>query len=304
MDTSALQIFVEVVRRGSFAAVARDRDVDPSVVSRTIGGLEQELGGRLFQRTTRRLALTEAGRAFFDRVGPVIEELQRARDSVAEASARPRGTLRVTTSVSFGERCIVPLLPRFMTTYPELTVDLLLVEAIVDLVAERIDVAIRLGHLPDSSLVVSRLVRTSYVVCASPAYLAAHAPIKRPGDLGDHECLLFPFSGFRTRWIFRDRKKRLSEVPVHGRVIISTAVALQHCAVAGMGVTLLPQWMVEADLRAGRLLRVLGNYEVTASDYETGIWVVYPSRAQVPAKVRAFADFLRREFAKSPPGSM
>src|SRR6516165_4667377 len=128
MDTTALQIFVEVVKRGSFAAVARDRHVDPSIVSRAIKGLEDELGSRLFQRTTRRLSLTEAGVAFFDRITPAVEKIERARESVAEAGRIPRGTLRVTTSVSFGERQLVPLLPKFRALYPELMIDLVLTE--------------------------------------------------------------------------------------------------------------------------------------------------------------------------------
>ena len=300
MDVTALEIFVDVVRRGSFAAVARDRDTAPSVVSRTIAALEEELGGRLFQRTTRRLALTEAGTVFFDRVRPVIEELQRARDAVAEADTQARGTLRVTTSVSFGQRRLVPLLPRFMALYPDLTIDLLLTELVVDIVAEGIDAAIRLGHLAESGLVARRLMRTSYVVCASPAYLASHEEIRRPEDLRGHECLLFPFPGFRTRWIFRDRKGGIREVPVRGRVVISTAIALQQCAVAGMGVTMLPDWMVAADLASGALKRVVGDCDATASDFETGIWIVYPTRTHVPLKVRVFSDFLRKSLKEGP----
>ena len=299
MDVTALEIFVDVVRRGSFAAVARDRDADPSAISRTIASLEEELGGRLFQRTTRRLALTEAGTVFFDRVQPMIEELRGARESVAEANTHARGTLRVTTSVSFGQRRLVPLLPRFMALYPDLTIDLLLTESVVDIIAEGIDVAIRLGHLTESGLVARRLLRTSYVVCASPAYLAAHAEIRRPEDLRDHECLLLPFPGFRTRWIFRERKSQTREVPVRGRVVISTAVALQQCAVAGMGVTLLPNWMVADDIASGVLKRVLGDYDVTASDFETGIWMVYPTRAHLPLKVRVFSDFLRKSLKEA-----
>ena len=175
MDTTALHIFVEVVKRGSFAAVARDRHVDPSIVSRAIKGLEDELGSRLFQRTTRRLSLTEAGVAFFDRIAPAVEKIERARESVAEAGRIPRGTLRVTTSVSFGERQLVPLLPKFRALHPELMIDLVLTETVTDLVAERFDVAIRLGQLSDSSLVAKRLFHTEYRVCASPEYLAGYA---------------------------------------------------------------------------------------------------------------------------------
>ena len=138
-----LQIFVEVIRQGSFAAVARDRNLDPSSVSRAIAGLEAELGVRLFQRTTRQLSPTEAGTAYFERIEPLVEEMQQANNLATDMSRQPKGTLRVTASVSFGQKCIVPLLPNFGTLYPDLTVDLLLTDAVVDLFAERIDVALR-----------------------------------------------------------------------------------------------------------------------------------------------------------------
>lgn len=298
MDTSSLEIFVETVRRGSFAAVARDRGVDPSVISRTIRALEGELGGRLFQRTTRRLALTEAGTLFFERVVLIVEELARAKLSVVEMSGRPAGTLRVTTSVSLGERCLVPLLPRFMERYPDISIDLNLNDSVVDIVAERYDMAIRLGRLADSGLVASRLATTRYLVVASPGYLAEHGPITTPDDLRRHNCLLFPYAGFRNRWVFRDPTGGLAEVPVHGRAVISSAVALEHCALAGMGVALLAEWLVGEDMRAGRLVQVLSTYDVTpaSGNFDTAIWFVYPSREHVPLKVRVFSDFVRDAF--------
>jgi DNA-binding transcriptional LysR family regulator len=298
MDTSSLEIFVEVVRRGSFAAVARDRELDPSAVSRTIRSLETELGGRLFQRTTRRLALTEAGAVFFDRIVPVVDDLARARVSVAEMNGRPAGTLRVTTSVSLGERCLVPMLPRFMELYPELAIDLNLNDTMIDIVAERYDMAIRLGRLADSALVASRLAPTRYVVAASPGYLAVHEPITSPGDLRRHSCLLFPYAGFRSRWVFRDRSGELSEVPVRGRTMISSAIGLEHCALAGMGVTLLAEWLIGEHLRAGRLVKLFDDHDVTPApaNFDTAIWFVYPSRAQMPLKVRVFSDFVRDAF--------
>jgi DNA-binding transcriptional LysR family regulator len=295
LDTSALQIFVDVVRRGSFAAVARDRDVDPSIVSRAVKALEDELGSRLFQRTTRRLSLTEAGTVFFDRIAPAIEEIERARDSVAEATATPRGTLRVTTSVSFGERQLVPLLPRFTALYPELAIEVVLTEAVIDLVAERIDVAIRLGQLADTSLVATRLFHTRYVVCASPDYLARHPPIRRPADLEAHECVLFPYWGFRTRWTFRDTGGTIEEVMVRGKLTVSTGISVEACVVAGMGVTILPDWLVAANLKQGKLSALLEDYESTATSFDAGGWLLYPSRERMPLKVRVFADFLRRE---------
>ncbi|MBE9003997.1 LysR family transcriptional regulator [Fortiea sp. LEGE XX443] len=297
MDLSVLQIFVEVMRQGSFASAARDRNIDPSSISRAIASLESELGVRLFQRTTRQLSPTEAGIAYFERVEPLVEEMQQAINLVADIAGHPKGTLRVTASVSFGLKCIVPLLSQFDTMYPELTVDLLLTDAVVDLLAERIDVAICLGILADSTLIAQQLMVTRYSVCASPGYLKRWSQPKRPTDLAQHNCLLFPLSGFRSRWIFKDVNGEISETSVHGRTIISSAIALQECAIAGMGLALLPHWLIGEDLYTGKLVNVFPDYEVTATNFNTAAWLVYPSRAYVALKVRVFIDFLKQHIS-------
>lgn len=206
MDISALHIFVDVVRRGSFAAVARDRSVDPSSISRPIVALEAELGIRLSQRTTRQLSLTEAGLVYFERVEPLVEEMAQARLAAVDLGARPTGVLRLTAAVSFGQKCIVPLLPAFSASYPELTMELMLTDAVVDIVTERIDLAIRLGPIPDSTFIARELLRTTYSVCASPDYLRRCGPIDTPDDIRGLNCLRFqwlafgPSGYFETRW--------------------------------------------------------------------------------------------------------
>ncbi len=293
MDVSTLQLFVEVVRQGSFAAVARDRRLDPSSVSRAIANLEKELGVRLLQRTTRQLSPTEAGLTYFERVEPLVEELHQALAVTTDMSQQPKGQLRVTASVSFGLTCIVPLLPQLSAQYPDLTVDLLLTDAVVDLLAERVDLAVRLGRLADSTLMAQRLMPTRYSVCASPAYLSRAAPLQQPQDVEHHDCLRFPLAGFRSRWRFQDHDGGLTEVAVSGRTVISSAIALQQCAIAGMGLALLPHWLIEADIQRGDLVRVLPEYAVTATDFNTAAWLVYPSRSYIPRKVRVFIDFLK-----------
>ena len=294
MDLSVLQLFVAVMRQGSFAAVARDRNIDPSSVSRAIATLEKELGIRLFQRTTRRLSPTEAGTTYFVQIEPLLEELLRARDLATDVSGQLRGQLRVTASVPFGLKCIVPLLPAFADLYPELSIDLRLTDAVVDLIAERIDIAVRLGILEDSTLIAQRLMQTHYRVCASPDYLQKSAPLKQPPDLEQHNCLRFPLAGFQTRWIFKDQAGDRSEIPVHGTLTIANMTALQHCALSGMGLALLPSWLVDEDLRAGTLVDVFPRYEVTATDFRTAAWLVYPSRTYVPLKVQVFIEFLKQ----------
>ncbi|WP_299491087.1 LysR family transcriptional regulator [Acaryochloris sp. IP29b_bin.137] len=294
MEISVLKLFVDVVRQGSFAAVARDLNIDPSSVSRAIAGLEKELDLRLLQRTTRQLSLTEAGKTYFDRIEPLIEELQQASDLATDVVGQPKGQLRVTASVSFGLKCIVPLLPQFEQHYPELSVDLVLTDAVVDLLTDRIDIAIRLGLLQDSTLIAQQLMRTHYRVCASPDYLQRSPPIKTPQDIADHQCLRFPLAGFQTQWLFKDAQGTFTEVPVHGKLIISNGIALQHCAIASMGLALLPNWLIHEDLRSGKLVDVLPAYEVTGTDFSTAAWLVYPSRCYVPLKLRVFIEFLKQ----------
>jgi DNA-binding transcriptional LysR family regulator len=293
MDLSALQLFVDVMRQGSFAAVARERNVDPSSVSRAISLVEEEVGARLFQRTTRQLSATEAGTAYFERVAPLIDQMAMAAEAAGDLSRHPQGTLRVTASVSFGLERVVPVLPEFNERYPQLNVELLLDDSMIDLLPARIDVALRQGALPDSTLVAQSLVRTRYFVVASPQYLARRGMPALPQDLSSQEILAFPFKGFRSRWIFRSPDGAIVEAAVDPRVQISSAVGLQRCAVDGMGIALLPHWCLGADLAAGRLTRLFDGFEISATDFESAVWMVYPSRAYLPLKVRVFMDFMK-----------
>ncbi|MEM1255636.1 MAG: LysR family transcriptional regulator [Cyanobacteria bacterium P01_H01_bin.21] len=299
MDISVLQLFVQVVKQRSFTAVARDRDLDPSSVSRAIAGLEAELGVRLFQRTTRQLFPTEAGQTYFNRIEPLLEEMQQAIDATIDISEKPKGTLRVTASVAFGHHCIVPLLPEFASRYPNLTVDLWLTDTVVDFLTNQIDVAVRLGILSDSTLMAQRLIPTHYAVCGSPAYLQRSESLQQPADLAHHNCLLFPLTGFRSRWLFKSKDEQLTEVSISGHTIISSAIALKQCAISGMGLALLPNWLVNEELCSGILINVFPEHKVTATDFNTAAWLVYPSRAYVPLKVRVFIDFLKQTISTS-----
>ena len=296
MDLEVLNTFVEVMRQGNFAAVARDRNVDPSSISRAIAGLEKELGVRLFQRTTRKLSPTEAGSLYCDRIKVAIEELQQAKELVTEAE-QPKGTLRITASVSFGLKCLIPLLAEFETLYPQLNQELLLTDARLDLLTERIDLAIRLGHLEDSTAIAQKLMSVRYSVCASPKYLLRHGKIERPEDISQHNCLCFPLAGYRSRWIFCDRQGIKSVIPVEGRTIISNAIGLQQCAIAGMGLALLPHWLTDAEIKTKNLVEVLPDYDVTATDFDTSAWLMYPSRSYIPLKVKVLIDFLQQYLA-------
>jgi DNA-binding transcriptional LysR family regulator len=296
METDQLRLFVEVARRCNFALVARDRAIDPSSVSRLIAGLETDLGVRLFQRTTRRVVLTEAGHRYLSRVEPLLNDLDHARDEVLAVSGELVGTLRLTTSIAFGRQRLVPLLPAFRTQFPRLRLELLLTDAILDLVDERVDLAVRLGPSFDTSLVGIKLCDTRYLVCASPDYLKRVAPLRQPHDVASHRCLLGAQPEFRTRWLFRNPRGAVSEVAVDGDLVVSNPLALRDCALAGMGPCLLASWLVEDDLAAGQLIDLFPKYRVTATDFQTAAWLLYPSRTYLPNKVRATIDFLKRHW--------
>lgn len=297
MDSRSLELFATVAQRGSFAAVAKERNVDPSSISRTIAELEAELGLRLFQRTTRSMTLTEAGEIYLARIEPLIEELVRAREAAAQVTGTPRGVLRLTASVTFGQTRIVPMLPEFRRRYPELGVECIFTDANMDLVADRIDLAVRLAPAVEGEVIATKLMDTQYRVVASAAYLAAHPPLRAPSDLSARRVLLFNLRAYRTRWLFRDRAGHEESVPIAGDVTISPAGSLLTAAAVGLGPALLPDWLVDDAIRDGVVADVFPDHRVTATTFETAAWLVYPSRNYLPGKVRAMVDYLKEQLA-------
>lgn len=294
MDTVGLRILVDVARRGSFSVVARDRAIDPSSVSRAVAAIEAELGTRLFQRTTRTLALTEAGELYLARVAPLVEELERARDDLVSARTDPAGAIRLTASVAFGQIRVVPLLAAFGAAFPRLELELILSDANLDLVADRIDLAIRLAPSYRADVIGVKLVPTRYRVMASPSYIEREGWPGTPEALSDQESLRFNLPDYRTRWLFR-RGANVTEVPIGGRIVISNALALRSAALAGLGPALLGDWLVHDDVAAGRLVDLFPDFEVAATTFDTAAWLLYPSKEHLPRKVRAVIDFLRKE---------
>lgn len=295
MNINDLETLVCVIRNGSFAAAARELAVDPSSISRTVAALESELGTKLLQRNTRQLSLTEAGTVFTERLAPVLEELAQARIAALDTTSVVRGRLKITVSNAFGMRCVSPLLPAFCDTYPEVELDLVMTESPVDLIAERVDVAIRVGNLRDSSLVAVPLLQVRYHVVASPEWIRRHGPsLSRPEDLASVPCLCFAMLGFRDHWHFTaEGQTQAIDVAVRPRMVATNALLLRECALAGVGPTLLADWMVGSDLLTGALVDLFPAYSVSTANAPTTAWAVYPSRTHVPAKVRAFIEFMR-----------
>lgn len=299
MNLDDLLLFAETSRLGSFAAVAKARGTDPSTISRRLAALEDGLGVRLFQRTTRTLTLTEAGDLYLSRALPLVEELVRLGQAARETRARPAGTLRLTASVTFGQAMILPLVPAFRAAYPDIHLDCLFTDQNLDLVADRIDLAVRLAPAIEGDVVAARLMTTRYRIVAAPGYLTTAPPLAGPDDLARHRLLLFTIRPFRTRWLFRD-PTGTREVPVKADMTISPAGAILDAALAGLGVALLPNYLTDPHILSGRLTRLLPAWEVTATSFDTGAWLVYPSRSFLPAKTRAMIDFLGAALPRAP----
>lgn len=301
MELGNLAIFVDVINKGSFAAVARDRDVVPSTISRAISNLEDELGIRLLNRTTRRIKPTEAGQAYFQRVEAIVDELELAKDVTVDLGKNPTGELRLTASMTFGNLSIMPLLPEFMATYPRLDVYFDLSDSVLDLVDEGIDVAIRFGKLHDTSLVATRLANLEFVIVASPSYLQQHGMPEQPTDLQSHQCILFPMPGFNTSWLFRDAFGKVTTIKPNGRLQLTNALALKQSALDHMGVTILSKWSAWREIQEGTLVQLFKDYDCAMIDFDSAIWLVYPSRKYLPLKVRVFIDFMKNKFRNEMP---
>ncbi|WP_034335550.1 LysR family transcriptional regulator [Deinococcus misasensis] len=301
MDLQALDLYVAVMRASNFASVARDRNLDPSSVSRQIAALEEELGLKLFHRTTRKLTPTEAGLVYFSRIEPLIEEFARARLQAMDVQDTPQGTLRIHAPVSFGQIQLVPLLPAFAREHPNLHFELILNDRPLNLLDERIDVALRTRPLAEPGSVVQKLAPLHSRVCASPGYLQKHGRPSKPADLKDHRCLLLEMPGYRDVWHFTSRAGHTEDVMVQGPLKSSNAIALKDLAVQDMGIILQAGWIVQKELNSGLLVDVFPEHRVNGSDLEDpAVWLLYPTRTYLPLKVRVFVEFLQKQFQAVP----
>ena len=310
METQALQLFIDVTAAGSFAAAARRHNIDPSSVSRTIAALEEELQIRLFQRSTRKLALTEAGSRYYQRCKPLLESLNEAQEEAQTLTHTPSGTLRMTASVAFGQECLIPHLERFQKDYPDIHLDLQLTDKNLDLYAEDIDLACRLTPEFESNLIGTKLFDTQYYVVASPKYLKQQKVqlkalqnkncFEKPEDLSTASCLTFNLPEYKTLWKFRDKQGQDTEVPIQSKLSISSILGLRRCTVNGLGPTLLADWVVKKELKSGELVNLFPQYQATATDFQTAAWLLFPSRKYVPTKTRVMVDFLKTVYSNTP----
>lgn len=291
---TSMAIFVRVVEKGSLAAAAEEFCTSATMVGKHLRALEDHLGGRLLNRTTRRQSLTDLGREYYDRCKQILADVE-AADGIADAmQAVPRGVLRVTAPSSFGSHGLIAALPDYFARYPEVGVDLSLDDRVVDLVEERFEVAIRIGSLPDSNLVARRLADYRTVICASPSYLARHGVPKYLADLQAHDCLGFSNWKIRDEWHLKGPRGR-ETVRVQGPFQANSGQALRMAALSGMGIVMQPEVLLAEDLAAGRLVHLLPDYETFARPMH----VVYLADRYSKPKLRSFVDFVVERFGRA-----
>ena len=284
----AIAAFVAVVENGSFARAAERLDRSVSSVSRDVAELEAHLDARLLNRTTRRLSLTETGRAFHERCVQLMADLEEAEQSASEGGVTPRGTLKLTCPITYGTRVLAPIIARFAARHPEVRLDVDLSDRLVDLVDEGFDLAVRIGAIRSQLLVARRIGTTSILCVASPDYLKRHGTPRTPEDLAKHACLTYEFAPSRNQWRFiaSDGSERI--VRIAGPMHANNGRMLAALAAEGAGIANEPDFIVAPEIAAGRLVPVLADWAQPAIP----IQAAYPSRRHLSAKVRAFVDFL------------
>jgi DNA-binding transcriptional LysR family regulator len=290
-----MSVFSRVVAAGSLSAAARDLGVSTAGVSRKLAALEARLGVRLLNRTTRKLALTDEGANYHEACARILAEIEEADAAAAARTVEPEGALKVALPASFGHLHIAPLVPRFAERYPKVRLALSLSDRTVNLVEEGFDLAIRIGELEDSALAARKLAPNRRVVCASPAYLKKHGTPRRPEELLQHNCL--PTQDFQMNWEYRDPAGKRGMVRVSGRYACDNWEVLREWALAGLGVALKSTWDVRRHLEDGSLVSLLPGYTFAT---DVAIYAVYPHRRYLPAKTRAFIEFLAESFGPEP----
>jgi len=282
-----MRAFVAIVDSGGFSAAARSSGRSKALMSKYVAELEEELGARLLNRNTRQLSLTEAGEAAYEEAQQILKRVGDLRDKIEATSSEARGRLRISIPRTFGDGDLSRGIMDFMTHYPDIRLELSLEDRFVDLVTDGYDAAIRISELADSSLIARRLAKFRVTVCATPALVASHGRPQHPSELSGLPCIIDTNVRFRANWQFRDGKRKIL-VQVTGRVEANSPHAIAAAARAGLGFARLPEMIVHADIAAGRLVPVLADYEIG----DLGIFVVYPHRERVPAKLRLFIDHI------------
>lgn len=284
---ASMRMYVAVVDGGSFAAAADKLDISRAMVSKQIQKLEEHLGTRLMNRTTRRLSLTETGREFYERSTQIMGDVEEAEQIAGRMTRVPQGVLRVTIPLSYGQHRLATVIADYTQAYPQVQLDISLSDRKVDLIDEGFDLAIRIGALPQSDLIARKLGGVRSIVCASPAYLAKHGAPETPADLAPHACLGYTLTGTGAEWRMEGPDGPVA-VSISGPIRADNGDIIRLAALGGAGIVFQPHFIVGDDIEAGRLVRLLPEWQSA----ELGVYAVYPSRKHLSAKVRTFVDFL------------
>jgi len=293
MDTlDGMRTIVAAVETGSFTAAGERQGISKALVSKYVGEVESRLGVRLFNRSTRRLSLTEEGQRYYDQAVPLLEEFSVMVDNVTGAQSAPRGLLRISVPQTFGEMSLSPLIPKFLETYPDLSLDLQLSDRMIDMLEEGIDVVIRIGGVDDSSLIARHIKTLPLTLCASPEYIAQHGEPLNAEDIAQHSCIID--SNFRVgkQWPIVGPDGQTTSIEVSSNVAVNSPRAVKEIAIAGGGIGMIPRFIIESELHKGLLKEILPAYKTL----EFGLFAIYPHRRYLSKKVRCFIDFLMDEF--------
>jgi DNA-binding transcriptional LysR family regulator len=294
-DLERMAIFARVVEAKSFSGAARYLNLSKSLVSKQVTQLEKSIGARLLNRTTRALSLTDAGKMFYQHCANVVEELQTAKLEISQLHSRPRGLLRISSSVAFGRLHVAPALTAFLARYPEVKIDMTTTDRLVDLADEGYDMVIRIVDEPAPNTVARKLAPLNRKMCATPEYFARHGIPQTPGDLETHNCLTYTYFEAQNPWHLRGPDGE-TLVRASGNLRLNDDDALAEAVVSGLGIGLLPTFIVGKDLQSGRLQAVLTDY----IPLQRHIYAVYLRNRHLSSKVRAFIDYLLERFGPEP----
>jgi len=289
-----ISTFVDVAAKGSLSAAARAEGIAPAMIGRRLDALEERLGVKLLQRTTRKIALTNEGIAFLEDCQKILADLENAESAVSERSARASGHLLISAPAGFGRQHVAPLIPSFLAQHRDVSVTLNLNDRVVDLIGEGIDVAIRIAALSDSSLIGVKLADNKRVVVASPTYLKRHGTPVSLDDLARHNCLAISSEGSQRGWTFRQNGKNIT-LKATGNMVCNDGAVLHDWALSGKGLAWRSMWEVGAAIESGELRTVLDEFAAPGND----IYAVFAQRRHLPLRIRAFVDFLRHAYAQS-----
>lgn len=287
-----MAMFVRVVEAGSFSAVAKDMKTTQPTVSKHVADLENWLGAKLLNRSTRSLALTEVGREYYERISQILLDIEEAEEAAVQLQTNPKGKLRVSTVTAFGSLHLIPHLNDFFQLYPDITIELLLNDRLVDLVQEDVDIAIRVGMLPDSTLMARKLANCPRITVATPDYLETHGKPEHPDDLKNHNCIVYSGRSGAHVWLFEEEGNPLT-LPVTGRYATNNSAAYRAGVLQGMGIGNVPMWLVVKELMSGQLVTLLDDYRIPPQP----IHAVYLPGLHLPLKISCFLDYFAEKMS-------